>query len=128
MIMVVEDEQPIRDLMERVLRAHGHSVIGVASGDEALAAAEFHPVIHLLITDVVMRGMNGRELAERLQRSRPELRVLQHLLLEAFDHAIVKRIPILTNGLDTRRVINMRDCGNGRAQGQQFIQSKFLIL
>jgi len=76
MIMVVEDEQPIRELMQRALRAQGHSVIVVASGDEALAAAELHPVIHLLITDVVMRGMNGRELALRLQRSRPDLRVL----------------------------------------------------
>jgi DNA-binding NtrC family response regulator len=76
MILVVEDEQPIRELMERALRAYGHSVIGVGSGDEALAAAEFHPVIHLLITDIVMRGMNGRKLAEQLQRSRPELRVL----------------------------------------------------
>lgn len=76
MIMVVEDEQPIRELMERALRAHGHSVIALASGDEALAAAELHPVIHLLITDIVMRGMNGRELARRLQQSRSDLRVL----------------------------------------------------
>lgn len=76
MIMVVEDEQPIRELMERALRAQGHSVIAVGSGDEALAAAELHPVIHLLITDFVMRGMNGRTLAHRLQQSRPDLRVL----------------------------------------------------
>jgi CheY-like chemotaxis protein len=76
MIMVVEDEQPIRELMERTLRAYGHSVICVGSGDEALAAAELHPVIHLLITDIVMRGMNGRELANRLHHSRPDLRVL----------------------------------------------------
>lgn len=76
MVMVVEDEQPIRELMERALRAHGHSVIAVGSGDEALAAAGLHPVIHLLITDIVMRGMNGRELADRLRHSRPELRVL----------------------------------------------------
>jgi DNA-binding response OmpR family regulator len=76
MILVVEDEQAIRDLMERALRAQGHSVICVASGAEALAAAELHPVIHLLITDIVMRGLNGRDLAVRLQRSRPDLRVL----------------------------------------------------
>ncbi|NJD09815.1 MAG: response regulator [Gemmatimonadetes bacterium] len=76
MIMVVEDEQPVRELMERALRAGGHSVIALASGDEALVAAEQHPVIHLLITDIVMRGINGRELAARLQQSRPDLRVL----------------------------------------------------
>jgi len=76
MIMVVEDEQPVRELMERALRAYGHSVIVVGSGEEALAEAERHPVIHLLITDMVMRGMRGQELAEILQESRPDLRVL----------------------------------------------------
>jgi two-component system cell cycle sensor histidine kinase/response regulator CckA len=75
-ILVVEDERPIRQIMERALARHGYRVIAAASADEALYEARRCPEIHLLITDIVMRGMNGHELATVMRRSRPELQVL----------------------------------------------------
>ncbi|MCC6158664.1 MAG: PAS domain-containing protein [Deltaproteobacteria bacterium] len=76
-ILVVEDEDIVRDLTKRVLESYGYRVVTAASGDEALEAfAEHGPAIALLLTDVVMPRMNGRELAERLRRVRPELPVV----------------------------------------------------
>lgn len=76
-VLVVEDEEPVRTLLQRVLQGAGYTVLACDSADEALeVSASLGAPIHLLVTDVVMRGMNGRELAARLQKSRPELRVL----------------------------------------------------
>jgi signal transduction histidine kinase/ActR/RegA family two-component response regulator len=75
-ILLVEDESIVRELVARVLRTHGYAVIEAADGEEALAIAQAEPAIHLLLTDVVMPGISGRELAERLAASRPELRIL----------------------------------------------------
>ena len=76
-ILVVEDEGELRSLICEVLGAAGHTVLAAASGPEALARAESHAgSVQLLLTDVVMPGMNGRELAERLTALRPGLRVL----------------------------------------------------
>ncbi len=76
-ILVVEDEDIVRDLARRVLESYGYRVVTAASGDEALEAfAEHGPAIALLLTDVVMPRMNGRELAERIRRVRPDLPVI----------------------------------------------------
>jgi CheY-like chemotaxis protein len=76
-ILVVEDQAELRSLICEVLGDAGHTVLAAANGLEALARAESHAgPVHLLLTDVVMPGMNGRELAERLTALRPELRVL----------------------------------------------------
>jgi PAS domain S-box-containing protein len=75
-ILLVEDESIVRELVARVLGTHGYAVIEAADGEEALAIAQAEPTIDLLLTDVVMPGISGRELAERLAASRPELRIL----------------------------------------------------
>jgi signal transduction histidine kinase len=76
-ILVAEDSDPVRALMRDVLELRGHRVLAARSGEEAMAVAEQHAgPIDLLLADVVMPGMSGRELAERLGTSRPELRVL----------------------------------------------------
>ena len=76
-ILVVEDEDIVRDLAKRVLESYGYRVVTAAGGDEALEAfAEHGPSIALLLTDVVMPRMNGRELAERIRRVRPDLPVV----------------------------------------------------
>ncbi len=76
-ILVAEDQRDVRTLVSEVLRSYGYRVLTASNGDEALAVAARHSnPIHLLVTDVVMPGMNGGELAERLSSSRPQLKVL----------------------------------------------------
>jgi CheY-like chemotaxis protein len=76
-ILLAEDEASVRLLARRTLEAHGYRVLSCADGTEALRAAEaFGPGIDVLVSDVVMPGMSGPELARRLQRTRPDLRVL----------------------------------------------------
>jgi PAS domain S-box-containing protein len=76
-ILVAEDEQPVRALMETVLERHGYRVLSAAGGQEAIDLAAGHDGrIDLLLSDVVMEGMQGPELAERLADARPGLRVL----------------------------------------------------
>lgn len=77
-ILLVEDEQTVRVSMGRLLERFGYRIHEAASGREALELWEAHrSSIHLLLTDVVMpRGVNGRELAEKLRAERPELKVI----------------------------------------------------
>ncbi len=76
-VLLVEDDETVRDLACSVLKRFGYEVLEAKNPTEALRLSEGHEgPIHLLITDVIMPGMNGKELAERLQEGRPELRVL----------------------------------------------------
>lgn len=75
-ILVVEDERPVLDIMREALLRHGYNVLAAASGEEALAQLQDEGRIDLLVTDVVMRGMNGRELAVKMQERLPQLPVL----------------------------------------------------
>jgi two-component system cell cycle sensor histidine kinase/response regulator CckA len=76
-ILLVEDAELLRPLTTEVLTNYGYTVLAAANGEDALAAASAHPGrIDLLLTDVVMPGINGRELAEQLLQTRPELRVI----------------------------------------------------
>jgi CheY-like chemotaxis protein len=73
---VVDDEQGVRDLVCRTLRAEGYRTLEAGHGAEALELVEATPEVHLVITDVVMPGVDGRELGRRLGQSRPALPVL----------------------------------------------------
>ena len=76
-ILLAEDEPQVRQLAERMLGGLGYRVLPASDAAEALEAARTHRgMIDLLVTDVVMPGLNGRELAERLRESRPGLPVL----------------------------------------------------
>jgi PAS domain S-box-containing protein len=76
-ILLVEDEPAILRTGKRLLETLGYGVIAAGSPVEALALAAAHPgPIRLLLTDVVMPGMNGQELARRLTAARPEARCL----------------------------------------------------
>jgi two-component system cell cycle sensor histidine kinase/response regulator CckA len=76
-ILLVEDEDVVRDLARRVLSDYGYDVLEARQGKEALALSELHAgPIHLLLTDVVMPKMSGRELAQNLQALRPDMPVL----------------------------------------------------
>ena len=76
-IMVVEDQPALLDLAEKILRGLGYTVLTAGGPERALETADSHPEpIDLLLTDVVMPEMNGRELADRLGRNQPDMRVL----------------------------------------------------
>jgi len=76
-ILVVEDDAQVRGVAGRILRDHGYRVLEASGGEAALSLAADDPIgIDLLVSDVVMPGMNGPELAERLREARPSLRVL----------------------------------------------------
>jgi CheY-like chemotaxis protein len=76
-VLVAEDEPTVRELVRAVLERAGYTVLVAANGLEALAVAERHPGrIDLLLTDVVMPRLGGRELAERLTGLRPDTKVV----------------------------------------------------
>src|SRR5262249_9386744 len=76
-VLLVEDEPAVRDLVRDFLRRNGYFVLVASAGDEALElAAKHRGTIHVVVTDVIMPRMNGRELVERLRRTYPHLRVL----------------------------------------------------
>src|SRR5674476_869127 len=76
-ILVVEDQDSVRKLAVQMLNQCGYRILEAAQGDEALLLAARHAgPIHLLLTDVVMPRMTGRELAEQLRPARPAMKVL----------------------------------------------------
>ena len=89
-VLLVEDEDAVRALAREVLRRHGYIVLEARHGVDALRIAERHPdTIHLMVTDVVMPHMSGRELAERLSTVRPHMKVL--FMSGYTDHALMHR-------------------------------------
>src|SRR5882724_3519297 len=76
-VLVVDDEQGLRDLVCRTLRAEGYGTLEAAHGAEALELMEGAPEpVDLVVTDVVMPGMDGRELGRRLAQRWPDLPIL----------------------------------------------------
>lgn len=76
-ILLVEDEEVVRNLVERILTRSGYRVLTASDGCQAIdIVLEFSEKIDLLLTDVVMPKMSGRELAERVQALRPDIKVL----------------------------------------------------
>jgi DNA-binding NtrC family response regulator len=76
-ILLVEDEDSLRTLSRNLLELSGYTVIEARNGNEALAIAKSRTgSIHLLLTDIVMPGISGRELAKRLLVEMPQLKVV----------------------------------------------------
>lgn len=76
-ILLVEDDEGVRGLAKDTLEASGYTVLAVSNGQEALEISEHYPKpIELLLTDVVMPGLGGREVAERVLKQRPAIKVL----------------------------------------------------
>jgi PAS domain S-box-containing protein len=75
--LIVEDEDALREVTRRLLARKGYTVITAANGAEAItAASSYHGTIDLLLTDVIMPQMLGKEAAEKIKQTRPDIRVL----------------------------------------------------
>ena len=88
-IMVVEDDEMVRDMARSILQRYGYSILDAQDGEEAIRVSEqYEGPIHLMLTDVVMPGMSGRVLAEQLAVQRPKMKVLY--MSGYTDNAIVR--------------------------------------
>jgi two-component system cell cycle sensor histidine kinase/response regulator CckA len=117
-ILVVEDEKMVRELVREILSQKGYNVLEAHRGTEALEVSERHEgAIHLLLTDVVMPGMDGPELARRLTAQRPDMRVLfmsgyiDHIVLhdgvlEQGSEFLQKPFTVRALGTKVRRVLD----------------------
>jgi PAS domain S-box-containing protein len=95
-ILLVEDEGPLRAIAREILEGHGYRVFATSGADEALEMSRSHlEPIHLLLTDVVMPGMNGRALAETLAAARPEMKVLY---MSGYTHDVIAHSGVLESG------------------------------
>jgi DNA-binding response OmpR family regulator len=96
-ILLVEDEDVVRDLSEEVLEDYGYAVIAAPNGQEGLRICRaFDGEIDLMITDVVMPQMSGRELAESVAVLRPDARVLY---MSGFTNDAVVRHGVLVDDM-----------------------------
>ena len=76
-ILLVEDAQPLRELARELLEENGYKVLEAGNGADAISLADkCQEPIHLLLTDVVMPGMDGQKLAEEINRIRPEIKIM----------------------------------------------------
>jgi two-component system cell cycle sensor histidine kinase/response regulator CckA len=75
-ILLVEDEESVRQLVRETLAAKGYRVLEAGNGEAGLAAADREEKIDLVITDVIMPGMGGREMVQQLAKTRPQTKVL----------------------------------------------------
>jgi len=96
-ILLVEDAEPLRKLAGTFLEAGGFRVLSAESGEHAMEVAATHRgVLDLLLTDVVMPGMNGRVLAEQLSRQQPGLKVLY---MSGYTDAFIAGHGVLEEGI-----------------------------
>jgi two-component system, cell cycle sensor histidine kinase and response regulator CckA len=125
-ILLVEDAEPLRKLAQSFLEAGGFRVVPAASGEEALEAAARHPAnFDLLLTDVVMPGMNGRALAEQLSARQPQMKVLY---MSGYTDSFIAGHGVLEAGLHllhkpfTEEVLirNVREVLDGRKKAASF--------
>lgn len=97
-VLVVEDKAEVLDFCHDVLTQAGYIVLTAASGEEALAVSEhYEDQIHLLITDVILPGMNGRTTAEKISALHPGLKVLYN---SGYTAEVIDRQGILEKGIN----------------------------
>jgi FixJ family two-component response regulator len=92
----VDDEGSIRESLVEILQEQGYAVLAAADPETALALAKAHGGrIDILVTDVVMRYMSGRELAMRLAKSRPDIAVIY---MSGFDYDNIGHLGVMGPG------------------------------
>jgi PAS domain S-box-containing protein len=96
-VLLVEDEEAVRSLVRGLLRSHGYVVLEASDAGEALRISnDFDGPIHLLLTDVVMPEVSGRELADRLHETRQETRLLY---MSGYTEDTIVQHGVLTSGV-----------------------------
>jgi CheY-like chemotaxis protein len=96
-VLVVEDQEQVRRFTRTALDAYGFRILEAANGDAALELARTHQgPIHLLLTDLIMPNMSGRELAERMVSIRPEIKVLY---MSGYTEDVIVQRGLLEQGL-----------------------------
>jgi two-component system cell cycle sensor histidine kinase/response regulator CckA len=75
-VLVVEDEPALASIYSRALEHHGYRAITIESADEALAIVQQGRPVDLILSDIVMPGMGGRELVWRVREVRPDIRII----------------------------------------------------
>jgi len=134
-VLVVEDEAAILEVVTTTLRTQGYTVLQAATPDEALhLIQDYTGKLHLLVTDMIMPGMNGRELAKNLVSSYPQLKVLymsgytpsviaHHGILDEQVCFIAKPFSIREISLKVREVLDL-----GKATGYETAQNRGQII
>jgi len=107
-ILLVEDEANLRYLARQYLEKQGYHVIEAADGAVAMQIAVAHEAtIHLLLTDVIMPGMNGRELAQRISEIRPNVKILY---MSGYTENVIGHNGMLDDGVRLlQKPFNLRD-------------------
>ncbi|MBM4278485.1 MAG: PAS domain S-box protein [Deltaproteobacteria bacterium] len=97
-VLVVEDEETVRKLAVRILKRQGYKVLEAEDGGKAFMLCEkYKEPVHLILTDVVMPGMSGRELVERLQKIHPEAKALY---MSGYTDNVILHHGILEKGIE----------------------------
>jgi PAS domain S-box-containing protein len=121
-VLLVEDEDAVRTLSRLILQSGGYTVLEARDGQEGVRVAQQHPgLIHLLVTDLVMPRMSGRQLAEVMTEARPHLQVLflsgytdeavfQHGVLDAGVAVLQKPFSPIGLARKVREVLDAKEC------------------
>lgn len=97
-VLVVEDDEMLRNMAKEMLQGYGYKVILAKNGEEALKKAANHEFpIHIMLTDVVMPGMDGRELAEKIQAEITDIKILY---MSGYTDNAIAHHGVLDQGLD----------------------------
>jgi len=97
-ILIAEDESSLRKYVSDVLKSLGYKVLEAGDGEEALRiSGEHEDVIHLLLTDFIMPGINGRELADTLQQDRPNMKVI---IMSGYTDDVIAQHGVLEDGIN----------------------------
>ena len=97
-VLLVEDNEELRKMLRGILTRQGYSLLMAANGAEALnILADYGRPLHLLLTDVVMPGMNGKELYKKCAATHPRLKVL---FMSGYTNNIIGSHGVLDRGVD----------------------------